>query len=166
MIVFYINVNLEDLYGRRPIHLAISLGCVDAVQLLIQADCALCGGPGNASLLHYLPKNEEVDSKEMLRVIVPALADRYSRLLNMAQEHLPPSKLSNLNIEKGPIKELHVSQLNDLFISVTIEHNTSSVESTLPIRRIQCSNVLVSTIQQYQKAIVSPIIQTCRRTLA
>ncbi|PSN66213.1 hypothetical protein BS50DRAFT_410010 [Corynespora cassiicola Philippines] len=166
-----VNLDSEDSYRRRPIHLAISLECVDAVRLLVQADCAL-RGYGNGSLLYQILEKEDDFVQQVFDLVVHALICRYSRLLSMAQEYLPFSKLSNLNIEEGSIRELHVSQLNDLFIShgidvpCSLELDGQDKDTFMYYRMsLQSANVLwdagfhyVNEINEYG---LTPFIQAC-----
>lgn len=57
----------------------------------------------------------------MINMIVEALIDRHSRLLDMARIFLTPSKLSKLNITKDQKRERHAPWIIDMLISHGID---------------------------------------------
>jgi hypothetical protein len=91
-----VNVNVEDHYGRRPIHLAVGLGHAQSVDHLISADCALSGLPSGVSLLQIALGLLHPNKQQIVDSVVAAVIDRHTRLLDMAIEFLPPSSFEKL----------------------------------------------------------------------
>lgn len=87
------DLDSKDNYCRRPIHLAVALGQLEAVRILLQADCAIsCHDRGFDSLLQMALLLEDTQYKEnIINEIAEALIDRHTRLFTLAVSVLPAS---------------------------------------------------------------------------
>ena len=112
-----VNVNAEDHYGRRPVHLAIALGLIQSVELLITADCGLFTPSTNGSLLQYALRLDVSQTHRIIDLVVEALIDRHSRLLDLARDLLPGSSFSKLNIGDEQKKERNAPLIIERLIS-------------------------------------------------
>ena len=117
-----VNVNIEDDYGRRPIHLAVASGLVESVRLLLNADCGLFTPAEDYSLLQYaLELGEKDEESQILLQVSQALYDRHNRLREMAISHLPPSISDNLNSILGVPQEQHAPFIMETLVSHGID---------------------------------------------
>jgi len=114
-----VDVNIEDDFCRRPIHLAVALGLTESVQCLLDADCGLFTPADDLSLFQYALNSpyEEQMSGMMLR-LTRALADRHTRLINLANRSLPPSVFDKLGLATSGIQE----QRAPLIIQKLVSH--------------------------------------------
>jgi hypothetical protein len=82
------DVNCKDRLGRRPIHLAVACGQVEAVLILLEMDCSF-GGPNDANSLlqESLIQGQHFD--HVTSRIIDGLIDRHTRLINLASSVLP-----------------------------------------------------------------------------
>ena len=82
------NVNCEDQYGRRPIHLAVSLQVLESVNILLEADCALYTPPSFRGLLQLAlticPGTNLTYTHRIATVVTRAIIDRHTRLNEFA----------------------------------------------------------------------------------
>jgi hypothetical protein len=111
-------VGPEDKYGRQPIHLAVALGIPESVRYLLSADCGLFTPPHDQSLLQHALKLPTPQRSEILHLLIPALTERHTRLIDMAIMFLPPPSLSKLNLAPGQRNE----QSAPLTIEALISH--------------------------------------------
>ncbi|CAN9115910.1 unnamed protein product [Alternaria alternata] len=114
-------VNPEDIYGRRPIHLAVVLGITDSVRYLLAEDCGLFTPPSGDSLLQFALRLKEPEKSQILRLLVPALIDRYKRLQNMASRFLPPSIFSKFELAPGQSREQKAPSMIETLIAHGID---------------------------------------------
>ncbi|KAL8792563.1 MAG: hypothetical protein Q9195_004862 [Heterodermia aff. obscurata] len=115
-----VDVNVEDNHGRRPIHLAVALRLPVAVECLFEADCALFTPDWHRSLLQQCLINTS-ETQKMLDMVVKALIDRHTRLLNIATEYLPGSSFFKLSIPEGQINETSAPRIIEMLISHGID---------------------------------------------
>lgn len=102
------DINCEDDHGRRPIHLAVSLGETSAVEILLRADCALFTPWETLSLLQEALKHRYDDSEGRIQIIhsiIDGLVDRHERLRNLAFSGLPDSSPVLQNISSNCLRE-------------------------------------------------------------
>ncbi|KAI0802917.1 hypothetical protein GGR55DRAFT_691837 [Xylaria sp. FL0064] len=81
-----IDINCEDSYGRRPIHLAVACGQVRAAEMLLQADCLVYTPEYSRGLLQESLRGE---CDQTSNWIIDALIDRHSRLINLTMTLSP-----------------------------------------------------------------------------
>jgi len=112
-----VNINAEDHCGRRPIHFAISQGSVESVKLLIEADCALFTPKNVMSLLHFAWGRIESNGQHLLDLLVPALINRHTRLLDLAEDLLPGSIFSKFQTRTVPKSARNAPDLIELLVS-------------------------------------------------
>lgn len=106
LIIAGADVNVEDHIGRRPIELSVALGAVEAVQLLIEADCSLFTAESHRGLLKECLLFEEGEKRgRILGLIVQALIDRHTRLLNWILSVLTPSSGLYSKIIPGQLQQ-------------------------------------------------------------
>ncbi|KAI1271889.1 hypothetical protein F5Y07DRAFT_327944 [Xylaria sp. FL0933] len=101
-----VDINCEDNYGRRPIHLAVACGQMRAAEMLLQADCSIYTPQYSRGLLQ---ESLRQDYGQMSNWIIDALIDRHTRLINLTialspnhpdvKEHLNESIISET---RGP----------------------------------------------------------------
>jgi len=117
-----VDVNIEDNYGRRAIHLAVALGIVDSVRCLLKADCGLFTPTDDCSLLHYAQMLHEEDEKsQILSQLIQALCDRHNRLRHMAISHLPPSVFTNLKLTLGELQEQRAPLIMETLLTYGVD---------------------------------------------
>jgi hypothetical protein len=112
-----VNVNAEDSYGRRPIRLAVALGLAESVQILLSVDCGLYTPLCDYSLLQDALVLQVPRKECILNMIVVALTDRHTRLLNMARTSLPFFKFSGIPSAKGEKLETYAPDIMSLLLS-------------------------------------------------
>ena len=92
------DINAVDHFGRSPVHLAIATGHPESAVLLLQADSTL--ESPTVSLLQLALQLEEPKQRDVIiPPVVDALANRYSRLLQLGRAILPEGMLSALGIK-------------------------------------------------------------------
>ena len=111
------NINIEDQYRRRPIHLAVGLGLSSSVNCLLEADCALFTPPGTGSLLKNALKLTGFERRHILDALIAALADRHGRLIERARSLLPSIIFSAFNIIDGRKKEQQVPCIREALLT-------------------------------------------------
>ena len=111
------NVNVEDQYRRRPIHLAVVLGLAGSVDCLIGADCALFTPPEFRSLLESALTLTEFERRHILDALIAALTDRHTRLIDRARSHLPSIIFSAFNIIEGRKQERQAPRIREVLVS-------------------------------------------------
>jgi hypothetical protein len=114
-------VNAEDCYGRRRIHLAVALGVAESVQLLLNADCGLYTPPQDYSLLQHALVLECAQKQHILDMLVAALNDRHTRLLDMARTLLPCVTFPGISLVSGKKMESYAPEIMCLLLSHGIE---------------------------------------------
>ena len=111
------SVNVEDKYGRRPIHLAVALGLASSVDCLIGADCALFTPPDHRSLLETAMMLTGSERRHILDALTVALNDRHTRLIDRAISLLPGLDFSEFNIVEGQKKERLAPRIREVLLS-------------------------------------------------
>ena len=117
------NINIEDRYRRRPIHLAVAMGLTSSVDCLLEADCALFTPPNTESLLQNVlrvtafEQQHILDNQRILDAVIAALADRHRRLIERARSLLPSTVFLGFNIIEGRIKERQASCISEALLS-------------------------------------------------
>ncbi|KAH7149848.1 hypothetical protein B0J13DRAFT_660603 [Dactylonectria estremocensis] len=104
------NVNCQDHYGRRPVHLAVACGQREAVEILIAADCSLFTPHYSNSLLQESLRNGR-DFDQTTNVIVDALVSRHTRLVNLALSTLPDTSELKTQLIVGTVWEIMAPQI-------------------------------------------------------
>jgi ankyrin repeat protein len=112
-----VYVSPEDTYGRQPIHLAVALGISESVQYLLSADCGLFTPPRDRSLLQHALMLPSPQQSEILHLLIPALIERHTRLMDMAVMVLPSFILSKLNLASGQRHEQRAPSIIEALIS-------------------------------------------------
>ena len=116
-----VNVNHEDTYGRRPIHLAVALGLTESVRCLLGADCALFTPSHDDSLVRHALYSHTPQRSQILDLLIPAMIERHMRLMDLAGSHLPPSLFSKLNVTPGQFHEQKAPSVLAVLLSNGIE---------------------------------------------
>lgn len=116
-----VHVNPEDSHGRRPIHLAVTLGIADSVRCLLRADCGLFNPPHDESLLQHALRLEDTQRSQILDLLIPALIDRHTRLLDLANSHLPPAVFVKLGLTPGQLHEQKAPFIIEMLLSYGID---------------------------------------------
>jgi hypothetical protein len=117
-----VDVNIEDDYGRRPIHLAVASGINDSVRCLLNADCGLFTPADDDSLLQYTLNLD--DAQERLSIsfqLIQALSDRHTRIKDLANSCLPPSVFSTLGLAPHGLQEQRASSITEKLLSHGID---------------------------------------------
>lgn len=112
-----VYVNPEDTYGRQPIHLAVALGISESVRYLLSADCGLFTPPHDRSLFQHALVLPSPQRSEILHLLIPALIERHTRLMDMADMFLPFSILSKLELASGQRNEQSAPSIIEALIS-------------------------------------------------
>ncbi|TGO56095.1 hypothetical protein BCON_0082g00070 [Botryotinia convoluta] len=112
------DVNAEDHYHRRPIHLAVASGFSKAVTILIQADCTLAtaNSPWGPSLLQASLMLCSSESDTIVDSVVCALIDRHARFLSHARAALTEQEILNLGIVQGTMVEERVPAIKNAML--------------------------------------------------
>lgn len=110
-------MNPEDTYGRQPIHLAVALGISESVRYLLSADCGLFTPPHDRSLFQHALVLPSPQRSEILHLLIPALIERHTRLMDMADMFLPFSILSKLELASGQRNEQSAPSIIEALIS-------------------------------------------------
>jgi len=113
-----VDVNIEDNYGRRPVHLAVALGIDESVRCLLNADCGLFTPAEDCSLLQYALRLNE---SQILLQIIQALRDRHTRLQDMAMSLLPRSVSAKLELTPGELQEQCAPSIMETLLSWGID---------------------------------------------
>ena len=124
------NINVEDRYGRRPIHLAAALSLTSSVDCLLEADCGLLTHPDQKSLLEYglarfrhpnlldsVIQLERPQRRHILDSIITALADRHKRLIERARSLLPSTIFFEFDVTEGRKKERQAPRIREVLLS-------------------------------------------------
>ena len=111
------NINIEDQYRRRPIHLAVGLGLSNSVDCLLEADCALFTPSETGSLLKNALKLTGFERHHILDAVIAALADRHERLIERARSLLPSIIFSGFKIIDGRKKEQQVPCIREALLT-------------------------------------------------
>jgi hypothetical protein len=110
------NLNVQDHYRRRPIHLALAFKSLTAVNLLLQADCALETAWGTSLLQDALELSCPLRDT-IVDAVVEALIDRHQRFLSHARVVLTETELSNLGVSQFNMSAKQVSGIKDAMLS-------------------------------------------------
>lgn len=88
-----VNIDSKDKFCRRPIHLAVILGQLQAVRILLQGDCAISRHDRSShSLLQMALSLKDTQAREAtMNAIAEALVDRHTRLFKLVASVLPVS---------------------------------------------------------------------------
>ncbi|KAL1869622.1 hypothetical protein Daus18300_005476 [Diaporthe australafricana] len=79
------DINVQDNAERRTIQLAVAMGVVEAVHLLIEADCSITTSHSHYGLLQEsLMLNEEHKREQISALIVKGMINRHTRFVNLA----------------------------------------------------------------------------------
>ena len=111
------NINIEDQYRRRPIHLGVRLSLTSSVDCLLEANCALFTPPETGSLLKNALRLTGLERRHILDTIIAALADRHGRLTERARSLLPSIIFSEFNIIDGRKKEQQVPCIREALLT-------------------------------------------------
>ena len=111
------NVNVGDQWGRRPIHLAVALGLPTAVDYLLRADCALFTPASARSLLESALTLVGSEKRQILDALVIALADRHTRLIDIARSYLPTCTFSGFELIGSRKKERQAPRLRETLLA-------------------------------------------------
>lgn len=107
-----VDVNVEDHFHRRPIHLAVSLGESEAVNVLLEADCAIWTHDLSRPLLQEAFHGRKAENRERIaNWVVIAHIDRCTRFFDLAQSILPQSWPTLAELPVGELDEWFVPQL-------------------------------------------------------
>ena len=107
-----VDVNVQDHSHCRPIHLATALGASQAVNILLEEDCALWTHTSSHSLLQEaLQGNDEQARERIANSIIIAYIDRYTRFFSLALSVLPQSSPIQARLAQGRIHEKLVPQV-------------------------------------------------------
>lgn len=107
-----VDVNVEDQYHRCPIHLAASLGESEAVNILLEEDCAIWSHHSLPSLLQEAlqTKNEE-NRARIANSVITAYIDRHARFFDLARSLLPQSSPTLAGLAPGIFYENLVPEI-------------------------------------------------------
>lgn len=134
-----VDVNVQDHSHRRPIHLATAMGASEAVNVLLDVDCAIWTHRNSLSLLQEALQGNDKQARERIaNSIITAYIDRYTRFFNLALSVLPQSSPILTKLTPGHLNEKLVPQiqqelkLHDCRIPPALELSTdgSSVYET------------------------------------
>lgn len=101
-----VDVNVEDHSHRRPIHLAAALGASEAVDNLLNEDCAIWTHTNSYSLLQEaLQVTNEQNRERVANSVITAYIDRYTRFFNLALSVLPQSSPILAELVPGRLHE-------------------------------------------------------------
>ncbi len=111
------NVDAKDHYGRRPLHLAVANGYVEAVHILLQKDCSLFTPTSTPSLLELSLDLDGPAQIPITDAITVALIDRHKRLLDRAFFTMSEREISRLNLSRDKIRERQIVSIQDSITS-------------------------------------------------
>lgn len=101
-----VDVNVQDHFHRRPIHLATALGELEAVKILVDQDCAVWTHPHSLPLLQEaLQVTRKETRRSITDLIITAHIDRYARFFSLALSVLPQSSPILAEIVPGIFNE-------------------------------------------------------------
>ncbi|KAH7160682.1 hypothetical protein EDB81DRAFT_323063 [Dactylonectria macrodidyma] len=106
------NINCQDNYGRRPVHLAVACGQRESVETLIEADCSLFTPEYSNSLIQESLRNGR-DFDQTTNLIVDALVNRHTRLVNLALSTLPDTSELKTRLVLGTVWETLAPQISE-----------------------------------------------------
>lgn len=107
-----VDVNAKDHSHRSPIHLATALGKCDAVDILVDEDCAIWSHRKSLPLLQETLQGRNQQTRlQIANSIITAYIDRYSRLFNLALSVLPQSSPILAELVPGQLHEKLVPQV-------------------------------------------------------
>jgi ankyrin repeat protein len=112
-----VDLNPEDSFGRRPIHLATALGLDEAIELLIIADCSLYSPGYQEDVLQHALHLEDPSRERVVHLITAGLTDRHSRLLEHARTLLPPTIFSKLEMNDREVADVHAPRIIEMLTS-------------------------------------------------
>ena len=113
-----VDVNAEDNYGRRPIHLAVALGIFDSVRCLLDADCGLFTPAQDYSLLQYALKLSDDHKRSQISLeLIQAFCDRHTRIRDLAESCLPTSIFSRLGLVQLELQEQLAPSITERLLS-------------------------------------------------
>jgi len=116
-----VNIDIEDDYGRRPVHLAVAQGIAESVQCLLNADCGLFTPAKDYSLLQYALVCHNNEESRLVFQVSQALHDRHDRLRDMAISYLPPSVSTKLELTLGELQEQRAPSIIETLLSYGID---------------------------------------------
>lgn len=109
-----VDVNIQDHFHRRPIHLATALGELEAVKILVDQNCAVWTHPHSLPLLQEaLQGAREENRRPIADLIITAYIDRYARFFSLALSVLPQSSPILAEIVPGIFNENLVPQIQN-----------------------------------------------------
>ncbi|KAI4869398.1 hypothetical protein F4820DRAFT_407287 [Hypoxylon rubiginosum] len=132
------DVNCEDDYGRRPIHLAVALDEILAVEML-KADCALITPENTYSLLQLALDHQfgyRQGRIEIPNLVIDGLIDRHERLRNLAFSVLPDSSPVRQRLSDSCLIEslaptvIHELRKNNISIPTGLELDGKDIYDT------------------------------------
>lgn len=103
LIAVGVNINCEDSHGRRPIHLAVACRQRQAVEILLEADCAISTPKYSNSLPRESLRYRGYD--QIVNLIIDVLINRHTRLMKLAASVLPDNLDLKQWITEGVIRE-------------------------------------------------------------
>lgn len=107
-----VDVNVEDHYHRRPIHLATALGEFEAVKILLEEDCAIWTHAHSLPLLQEALQGKKEERRELVaNSVITAYIDRYTRFFSLALSMLPASSPTLAGLVPGKLNEKLVPQI-------------------------------------------------------
>ncbi|KAG6365656.1 hypothetical protein INS49_007267 [Diaporthe citri] len=106
-----VDVNVEDHYHRCPIHLAASLGESEAVDILLEDDCAIWSHSSPSLLREALRSKNEENRARIVSSVITAYIDRHARFFDLALSLLPQSSPAFAELVPGIFCENLVPQI-------------------------------------------------------
>lgn len=98
-------IDRKDNFGYTPAAYAGACNNLAALQLLLDADCALSIEDGDDDILDIAL--EDCWNGEILHVLIDAFADRRRRLCELAFDNLTPAVLRKLNLQNHTVLDEH-----------------------------------------------------------
>lgn len=121
--------NCSDYIGKLPIDYACRLGCVETVELLLEADCALDHPKSESSVLEDAIAG---DSEAIIARIIAALKNRHTRLRALALRLLPIAEIEELGLDDDTIHDSRFTCCNCLSKYDQIRVRGARVSAFLP----------------------------------
>ena len=147
------NIDIEDQYRRRPIHLAVAMSLSSSVDCLLVADCALFTPPNTKSLLQEVMSLTGFERQHILDAVIAALTDRHRRLIERARSLLPSTIFLGFNIVEGRIKERQVPYISEVLgsrgftVPKALELDSKSVYDVVDMHgRMPMTNDVANTL--------------------